>query len=218
MPGLTDFLSATPWGAAASIVPAAFQFISGLKQTRQADRMNPTRPTMGVSASTLAATGTAQNAANAGMAGYGQALDNVRQNTASTVNAAQQTGSANNALAVVAAAGADANSATNGLDTQNAKFKQAAQQFLVGQLDRQGTEEQRAWDWNSKQKYLEQAGAKSALTQAGNQNMNNALGGFAAAATLGARGFMRGNPRSLGAGSPPFSGTPGDGTGFDGIS
>ena len=200
-----------PFLALAGVVPAAFQFISGLKQTRQADRMNPTRPTMALSDSTQQATGIAQNMANAGMAGYGNAVNNVRANTASTVRAAQETGSANNALAAVAAAGATEANALGNLDTQNAKFKQAGQQFLAGQLNRQAGEEQRVWDWNSRQKYLEAAGAKSALTQAGAQNANNALGGFAAAFGTGARAFMGGNGIGFGAGSPPFSGTPGGG-------
>lgn len=194
-----------PFLAAAAAVPAAFQFIAGLKQTRQADRMNPVRPTMSVSGATKQATGVAQNLANAPMAGYGQAVNNVRQSTASTVRAAQESGDANNALAVIAAAGNNESNALGNLDTQNAKFKQAGQQFLAGQLNRQAGEEQRVWDWNNRQKYLEAAGAKSALTQAGNQNMNNALGGISTAAAMGANAFMKGQNGA----TPPFSGWPG---------
>ena len=186
-------MPAFPFLAAASMVPAAYQFIAGLKQTRQAGRMNPVRPTAALNASTTAATGIAQNLANAGMAGYGQAIGNVRQNTASTVRAAQESGSANNALAVIAAAGANENQAVGNLDVQNAKFRQSGQQFLAGQLNRQAGEEQRVWDWNTRQKYLEQAATKSALTQAGAQNTNNALGGLAAAIVMGARNFTRGS-------------------------
>ncbi len=208
------------------MVPAAYQFISGLKQTRQAGRMNPMRPTMGLADSTRQAAGIAQNMANGSMAGYGQAVANVRQNTASTVRAAQETGSANNALAVVAAAGATEANALGSLDTQNARFKQTGQQFLAGQLNRQAGEEQRVWDWNNRQKYLEQAGAKSALTQAGAQNTNNALGGMASALGTGARAFMAGNGGAggfgRGAGSQPFSllprGVPGGGPDYSNIS
>lgn len=198
-----------------ALIPAAFQFIQGLKQTRQADRMNVTRPTMQLAGSTVAATGAAQNLANANMAGYGNALNNVHANTANTVRAAQEMGSANNTLAVIAAAGANENQSVNYLDTQNAKVKQAAQQFLVGQLNRQAGEEQKVWDWNKKQAYLEAAGAKSALTQAGAQNTNNALGGVAAAVGMGAKWFMSGKAGAggFGVGSPLFSGMPGGGLG-----
>lgn len=179
--------------ALASGVSAAFQFVNGIKQQRQADAMKvPPRPKYEAPAASQQALGVAQNQANGQMPGMGQSLAKVGANTASTINAAQQSGSANNALAVIAAAGDNQNNATNAVYNQNAQFQRAGANQLISQLGVQAGYQDKAWDYNKRKPYEEAAAAKSALSQAGKTNMNNGLAGIGSAITQGARGFMQG--------------------------
>jgi hypothetical protein len=179
--------------ALASGASAAFQFINGLKQQRQAASMYvPPRPTYTIPGEVSQATARAQSLANGPMAGFGQALAKVGANTASTVRAAQESGSPSNALAVIAAAGDSQNNATSNLYQQNAQFQRQGAAALISQLGTQAQYADKAWDYNKRKPYEEAAAAKSALTQAGATNVNSGLAGLGSAITQGARGFMGG--------------------------
>lgn len=178
--------------ALASAGSSAFQFINGIKQSRQAAKINPVRPQYQIPDAVNQATGVAQNMANSAMPGFGQNLAKLGANTASTVRAAQESGSANNALAVIAAAGDSQNNATNNLYTQNAQFQRQGAQALISQLGTKAQYEDKAWDYNQRKPYEEAAAAKAALTQAGATNTMNGLAGLGSAATQAARGAMPG--------------------------
>lgn len=177
-----------PLAALAGGISAGFQLYSGLKQLRQASQINPgARPTYATPEAVKQATGIAQNNANSAMPGFGQAIARLGANTASTIKAAQETGSPNNALAVIAAAGDSQNNATNSLATQNAQFMRQGSMALMGQLNTVGQYQDKEWQLNKQKPYEDAVAAKAALTQAGNTNLAGGLTGVGASATQAER-------------------------------
>ena len=110
----------------------------------------------------------AQAAASSNMAEYGNALNNVGVNAANALSAAKESG---NPMSVIAAIQANANSATNNLDAQNAQYKQGQQQNLQNTLGEMGEYQDKRWQMNEYAPYVDRKKMFGDLVGAGIKNM-----------------------------------------------
>lgn len=156
--------------------------------------MNPVRPTYSVPGAVTEAVDTARMGANALFPGYGMAQNNIQGSTANAVRSAQQAGSGNNVLATIAAAQGNEANSMNSLAASNANFLFGQRLNLQNALFNRAGYQDKAWDYNQRQKYDEEAAAKAALKESGMQNQNNALGGLASVGMMGAMQMQKPQP------------------------
>ena len=192
----------------ASALPSIAQGIAGAFQFGKGNAMNVVRPQYNVPNEVFEATANARQLAGANMfAGQQLAQNNINRSTANTINAAQQAAtSSSGLLAAIGQANANENQSMNQLAAQAGQFKIQNQQALNQQLGQQAQYQDKAWDWNKKQKFVEESEAKRALMGSGMQNIMGGLQGIAGVATSGiqsgmlgdALSSMRGKPASIG--------------------
>jgi hypothetical protein len=161
-------------------IPSLAQGIAGAFQYAKGNRMNVVRPEYNIPNEVLEATANARQLAGANMfAGQQLAQNNISRSTANTVNAAQQAAtSSSGLLAAITAANQNENQSMNQLAAQAGQFKIQNQQALNQQLGQQAQYQDKAWDWNKKQKFVEESDAKRALMGAGMQNIMGGLQGI----------------------------------------
>lgn len=174
-----------PFMAAAAAIPAIFQGITGIKQARQANKMQPVRPTYAIPGAVGESVDMARMGANGLMPGYGTAQNNLQGSTSNAVRSAQMAGSGNNVLATIAAAQGNEANAMNNLATQNAQFRFGQRGNLQNSLMNLAGFQDKAWDYNKRLKYDEEAAAKAALTEGSMHNINSAVGGLTSIGMLG---------------------------------
>lgn len=124
----------------------------------------------------------AKTRANQGLstAEYGKALNNIWRNRNSAMSSAQDRRSG---LAMVSTTNQLANDATTNLDVTDARERKDNERFLAGQNQVMAGYKDKQWDWNKRQKFIENADAIRALYGAGQRNLNGGLNNLMGAAT-----------------------------------
>lgn len=160
----------------ASLIPAAYQLGSGIYQGIKAANMNPVRPTYDIPQSEKDAllnakvmgsltrlpgqTTMEQNQAAAAGTAYSQARE-----------AAQDP---NSLLSSISKIGANEMAGQRQIGTQAAQQYNTNQAMLRGALGRYGQFEDKQWQLNEMQPFMDEAKAQAALIQAQNQNIYGA--------------------------------------------
>lgn len=199
------------WAAAAAgLVPAVFSAIRAGKQRKEADklaRMNAF-PTQEVPDAVKEAEQISQNAALTGLpsASYQNAQKNIQRSAATAMAGAKDRRSALSAIPYIQQ---QTNDATANLDTADANARMANRSQLIGQKNLVGQYQNNAWDWNKRQKYIQQAAAVRGLLGASRENTNTALDRTFAAG-LGIAGALNDKQNGWGSysGSNQSSGAP----------
>lgn len=178
--------------AGVSLIPSLFKAISGIGQTRRANKINPVNPGYTVNSGVIDnATTLARRAGNYNMPGYGTAVNNIGSSTATAFNRGVEGASSGGDvldLATKLAYGQQQN--LNNLAVQNA---QGADQALLQSLNANAAAGQEYVNKNAydRDMYQQQLREKAALTQSGNENIYGALD---QGATIGASLL---NPKGL---------------------
>lgn len=193
-------------GLGVSALPELFKTINGISQLDQAKKINPTRPIMQVPQSVDEAVNTARaQYYNPRLPNEDYIAGRIGSSAAGAVRKAEEAGRTP-AEILAAAAGAEdnQNDALMNLAMEGARNRNMNANALYGQLDNKGVWEDKASAYNQRQPYAEQVAAKSALTDAGNQNIYGGLEGLSKVAATATGG---GNTKSGSAPNPFFSGT-----------
>lgn len=174
MPG-EDLLLGGIQGMAGNIGAGASGLLSGItgllqkKQGNSLLKQNPF-PTESIPAEVLANQQIAQNAANEGMPSeqYQAALKNIQRNQAAALTAAQdrRTGSA-----LAGAIQQQANDATGNLDAESAAIRRQNVSQLINVNNNVASWRDKLFDWNQRQKYLQNREYAMGLIGAGNANL-----------------------------------------------
>lgn len=169
--------------AGISAAPSILQGIQGARQNKQANDMlaNIERPTFNIPSAATESLGISRNLASSfQMPGQAQAEQALNQQFAGTANNAINTASSS-AEALAALVGANANR----MNAQTNLAGQAEQSYMNRQMNLQNNLasyanwQQQAWDWNMRDKFLTDSATASAMKQAGQTNMFNALSNVA---------------------------------------
>lgn len=164
-----------PAALIAAAAPAAIQSISGLfgvgkgnlaakKNLFPEEQVNP------IYAENLAI---AENAARVGMPQqqYNRAQQGFQRNRASALRQLSRMGRPVNSAAIVRAG----NDSQLDLDVADANIRQGNQRFAMGQRAQLANEQNRVFDWNKRQRYLQRAEANAQQIGAGKQNFMGGL-------------------------------------------
>jgi hypothetical protein len=172
-----------------SAIPSVIQGVQGIRQNAQANRMlkNLHRPTLGVPTTETEALNVARNMASSfNLPNQFQAEQALNQQYAGGINNATNTASSSaEALAASVALGGNRMNAQNELAGQAANSYMLRNQNLQSILGDYAEWQQKAWDWNTGNKYLADAATASAMKQAGQTNMFNAVSNLAGTAANG---------------------------------
>ena len=185
------------------LLGGGISLVSGLFQKKKANallKQNP-YPNESIPVDELANQQQAQRMADEGMpsAQYQQAQKNIQRQQAAAIAASQdrRSGTAN-----IGAIQAQTNDATGNLDAQSAAIRRQNQLNLQGVNSQVAGYRQQAWDWNYKQKYLQNYQYGMSLLGQGNADVlsgaDKILGGF----TQGAANGLFSGSRNSG----PYSG------------
>lgn len=145
----------------------------------------------------------AKTRANNGLssAEYGKAINGIWRNRNAALASAQDR---RGGLSAVSTTNQLANDATTSLDVADARERKDNERFLMGQNQVMAGYKDKAWDYNKRQKFMENADAIRALYGASRENGKNALNGLMSAgqdyAFGGSGGFGNGSKRSYGNG------------------
>jgi hypothetical protein len=181
---------------AIAAAPSLLSMGQSIFQRNKANNMNVQRPPdvpLAVRESTDLAR---QMAGSSRMSGQGFEEENIRNNQASSTRAAQMAGGGPNYLAAVSGINANTNRAYGQLGMRAAQWRDRNMQMLMQNLGRVGSYQQQG----AMAKFNEEAGTKSALTNAANQNMYGAFSGMSMAG-LYAMGKFGGGANTTGAGA-----------------
>jgi hypothetical protein len=133
----------------------------------------PKRPTYRIPGAINESVATARGLANSSLRpGNDQALANIRQSTSNAIGAAQ--GVSNNAaqiLSAVAGANNREQKAIQGNNALNAQFSFNAKQGLMNQLNNLAGYQDKAFQLNQMEPYMQKAQTKAALIGSGLQNL-----------------------------------------------
>jgi len=183
------------WVAAAvGVGTAIYSGVRAAKQKKEAKKLEDQNrfPGQDTPDAVKEAEQLAQNAANTGLPGASMqmAQRGIDRNTATALGAAKSRGSG---LAAIPYIQQQANDANLNLSAADANMRAQKQAQLINQKNAVGAYQQNAWDWNKKQRYIQNAAAVRALLGASRENMNNAIDRGLGAATSVAGSFVQGN-------------------------
>lgn len=148
--------------------------IGGIQQGSEAGQINNPRPVDAPENELLQNTAEADANARNGMDAqqYGNAQDNIQRNMNFGLRTAVNRG---NPLAVLSGLTSAGNDATNSLNQQDELDRQRNQATAYQIRSALARRRQQAFDWNDKQKFLENASAIRALKASSNQNIFGGL-------------------------------------------
>jgi hypothetical protein len=197
-------------------VSAIGKGIAGLFQGKKADNIDKTNPypTMVVQPGYYQNLAQAEQQAKVGIPQqqYQGQLNAISRNQASGIQALSRTQNPSGSVASIVRAG---NDASNNLNSQDAIERNRNLLNLMQQRQTLAQQQQGAWDWNSRQKYLGLLAKSQALRGASMQNLNGAFNDLSSAGSAlissGIGGSQRTpNVNGAGAGVPIGSGYVGD--------
>jgi len=169
--------------AGISAIPSIIKGVSGLFQIGKGNRLakQNVRPTQLVNENIAKNAAMAEQMANQGLpqAQYNQAIQGINRNQSGAYAGLGRSANPSAGLASLVRAG---NDAVLGLTAADSQARIGNQRFAFGQRSALANEQKDVFNWNSKQKYIENAQAAAALQGAGRQN---AFGGLSDLATIG---------------------------------
>lgn len=165
--------------AAIAAAPQIIQGIGGLlgigKGNRRAknnnfpvEQVNPLLQKNVAIAENMARTGLPQEQ-------YNNQLNNISRNQAGALMSFGRRAGNTGSLASIVRAG---NDATNNLVSQDARARMNNERFAFGQRAQLAGEQNRVWDWNNRQRYIQNANSNAQQIGAGKQNVMNAFTGL----------------------------------------
>lgn len=115
----------------------------------------------------------AQNMARTGLPQqqYNNSYNNIMRNQAGALSSFARNPRGNNLASLLRAS----NDATMGLDAADSSARMNNQRFSLGQNQVLANEQNRVWDWNNRQRYIQQAQSIAQQIGAGKQNAFGAL-------------------------------------------
>lgn len=180
-------------------VTGAVSAIRGLFQKGRARKLaeQNVRPIEEIQPEFIANQQLAQKKANEGMGGaqYEQAKQDISRQAAEAVNRTQ---SRRGALGAISAVQSAAGKQQLGLDVQSEALRTANQRQLMNVNLQTAQEKKRLWDWNFRQKYIENAQAIRALAGAGEANVQGGLNTFLSAGAQYGAGLGKTGEGTLG--------------------
>lgn len=180
-------------GLAANGVSGLLSMFHGFGQTHQAKNMirNNPFPNMGTPQAILNNQKLAEQQANQGLPSeqYNLAKENIMGSQASAIKMAQDRG---DALGAISSVQNNTNNALGNLAVANANARIQNRIRLMNQNNVTGGYQQQAWDWNKRQRYMQNAAAATALMGAGRQNIWGGIDKVLGGATNAASGLMGG--------------------------
>jgi hypothetical protein len=159
--------------AIANLASSGIQMGVGAVQDKRADDIldNLVRPEQKTPESATKAVKLYESMTGKNAPGYSNAIENIDAGTARTARAIRgSAGSSQEALQALLSLDAQNKDSFRGLDANNDAFRTQMMQLYGQGLSMLGEYEQANFDWNQKQKFLEEAAAASALKNAGIQN------------------------------------------------
>lgn len=169
-----------------NMIPSIFKGIVGISDMNKAneiEKQNP-RPNAEVAPAINKMVNYNQGLAQAQDIPGGEMYRNeIKGATASGMNAASQLGSGSEAYGMLGKLIGGQQNAMGGLAQQTSQYAQGNQQNYANSLGQLGQEQNRVWDWNKAQPYLQAAQMASQLRGSGMQNI---FGGVSGAAGAGA--------------------------------
>lgn len=176
---------AVPVGLLATAIPEVVKLATAGKQAKKAKEFEKTqRPEYNTPDSVLSATDLAQQAfLNTQLPGQRVAEERISAGTADTIRAAKEAaGGSAGLLSTITAADRNRSNAYKDLGVEAARQQTIDQRNLQEQLNRQGTYEDRAWEYNQNMPYQSAMAASSALKESSSRNLFNALNNLSAVA------------------------------------
>lgn len=161
----------------AALAPTIFKGLSGLNQIRKGKAMNPVRPEYEIPDAITDNTAMFRARANTQrLPGQSMYENQIESGMAGNLNALQQSGVSGAALAASAnAMNSSSAGSINQLANMGMQNQMQNQQLLANANQTQAGFEDKAWDYNEKQKFEEEAAARSALLEAGNKQIFGAM-------------------------------------------
>lgn len=162
---------------AASLLSAGAKYLLGNKQGKLADQYARTpRPAFQVQKEFYDNVNSARNSAGAGLPGESflrSRFDRILSNSASAAN--NYGYGSNNILSTIAKGASSEMDKEAELTYKGAQYRQQQQGVLANANTQLAGQKQQAWDWNSRQPYLDAMASASALRNASIQNKNSAF-------------------------------------------
>ena len=135
----------------------------------------------------------AEQDAGAGMAGYNQAAQNILGNQANAQQRLQGAARSSSDLVNAAAVGqGQSNQAMMQLEAQNAAYKQAARKNVQQQKNTIGGYQDKAWQWNAQDPYLQNYSEASQRASTGQETMYSGMDEIGAGASSAMGGGLLG--------------------------
>lgn len=194
--------------AGISAIPSIIKGVSGLFQIGKGNRLakQNIRPVQLVNENIAKNAAMAEQMAQQGLpqAQYNQAIQGINRNQSGAYAGLGRSANPSAGLASLVRAG---NDAVLNLGAADAQARMQNQRFAFGQRSALAQEQKDAFNWNSKQKYNEQAQAAAALQGAGRQNAFGAASDLAQIGSSylqnnGGKGESSSMPNQLGNLSP----------------
>jgi len=161
---------------AAAAAPSILKGLSGIGQMFKGNKMakNNPFPTAQVNENIAKNAAIADQMAQTGLPQqqYNQALQNMQRNQNGVLTTLGRSANSSAGLSSLLRA---SNDATLNLDVNDAQARMRNQGIAMQQRGQLGQEQNRVWDWNNKQRYLQQGQAAAAMQGAGRQNAFGAL-------------------------------------------
>lgn len=171
--------------------PEAAKTALGISQAIKASRIarQTKRPEYKVPGAIQEGTAMARNLAQTGLPGYQTMQDNLSGQTAGAVRSIKEAGgSGPEKLAAIAGAYGSQMGQQRNLGVQNAQQRVANQRALQSQLGVQAGYQDKAWQWNQQDPYIQAMDAARRLREAANQNIYGGMKGMASAGIMGGTG------------------------------
>lgn len=166
---------------------AVYSGIRAAKQKKDAQKLSDQNrfPTQEVPQAAQEAEKIAENNANVGLPGatYAKAQQDISRSAASALSGAKDK---RGGLALIPYIQQQTNDANLGLNSADAQMRNQNRNTLLGQKGQMAEWQNNIWDWNKRQRYIQNAAAVRGLLGASRENMNNAIDrGLGAATTVG---------------------------------
>lgn len=189
--GLISSIAAIPEGVDKEILAA--------KQRKEANSINPVRPTRGVPAALTQATNIAQNAANQGeLPGASTIRDQIAASTADAARNNNDTASGAESVYGNALLTAKKNNNLLTLGVEGADAQRKAQGALAGELGKVGNEQDENFNYNEAEPYMMAVQKQAQLNNDSEQNKFGGISDLSSAAANGVIGGLTGGASLLG--------------------
>jgi hypothetical protein len=169
-----------------NMIPSIFKGIAGGKQLKEASQIESQNPRPNAEVAPAISQMVNYNrglAQSQDIPGGEMYRNEIKGATSAGMNAASQLGSGSEAYGMLGKLMGQQNNAMGGLAQQTSQYVQGNQQNYSNSLGQLGQEQNRVWDWNKAQPYLQAAQMASQLRGSGMQNI---FGGVSGAAGAGA--------------------------------